>query len=307
MQRRNVDNFQVAAISRRSGKLGKLHTLHAGIWLPKAGRPDLPGQPEPAPKSSIGTAGSARPRIRPYNQTYVRGQWRHYDGFSAGWGLHDWASHTVNLCQWAVDADDTAPVEYWTENDQLCARYANGVKLVMRLAGFNNEGDWLGLGSCPVRFEGDAGWVEAGDNGQLALSDPSLLEPVPCPPKCRASIRSKHIREFLDCVKSRGKPPATPRSPATAKSPAMRRPSVGNSAASCSLITAKNASSMPRMPTRSAPVPRRAPFQFHAWPRLPDPLLLPYRGADFRLGNALQPEHCGARTCRRNRASQVPP
>ena len=41
------------------------------------------------------------------------------------------------------------------------ARYANGVKLVLR-----NDG-WLPLGSCPVRFEGDAGWVETGDSGKL--------------------------------------------------------------------------------------------------------------------------------------------
>ncbi|MFU8847605.1 MAG: hypothetical protein ACNA77_02660 [Opitutales bacterium] len=30
------------------------------------------------------------------------------------------------------------------------ATYANGVKLVMRLAGWDKEGGWLGLGSCPV-------------------------------------------------------------------------------------------------------------------------------------------------------------
>jgi hypothetical protein len=65
-------------------------------------------------------------------------------------------------------------VEYWFENDQLLRRYANGLKLVMRLAGFKKEGGWLGLGSCPVRFIGDNGWVEAGDNSKIAYSDDAL-------------------------------------------------------------------------------------------------------------------------------------
>jgi hypothetical protein len=29
-----------------------------------------------------------------------------------GGGVCPWGSHTVDLCQWANSADDTAPVEY---------------------------------------------------------------------------------------------------------------------------------------------------------------------------------------------------
>ena len=43
----------------------------------------------------------------------------------------------------------------------------------VRLSGFGNEGDWLGLGSCPVRFEGDKGWVAVGDHGKIVTSDPA--------------------------------------------------------------------------------------------------------------------------------------
>jgi hypothetical protein len=79
------------------------------------------------------------------------------------------------------------------------------VKLVMRLAGFKDEGGWLGLGSCPVRYEGDAGWVEAGDNGRLALSDPAILTGK-MPPEMAGVDPSRHVRDFLDCVKSRSQP-----------------------------------------------------------------------------------------------------
>ena len=69
-----------------------------------------------------------------------------------GGGVLEWGSHCVDLCQWAADADSTAPVEYNPPvNGELVARYADGVELIIR-----NEG-WLPLGSCPVRFEGDDG------------------------------------------------------------------------------------------------------------------------------------------------------
>jgi hypothetical protein len=79
------------------------------------------------------------------------------------------------------------------------------VKLVMRLSGFNNEGNWLNLGSCPVRFEGDEGWVEAGDSGKIVTSSPKLLEGG-APAEMAGTDPSKNVRDFLDCVKSRGKP-----------------------------------------------------------------------------------------------------
>jgi hypothetical protein len=121
-------------------------------------------------------------------------------GGMVGGGVLEWGSHCVDLCQWANDADATAPVEYFpVEDGQATARYANGVKLVMR-----NDG-WLPLGSCPVRFEGDTGWVEAGDSGKLALSSPALLAG-----RRVAEIggypATFHVRDFLDCVKSRGLP-----------------------------------------------------------------------------------------------------
>jgi hypothetical protein len=85
------------------------------------------------------------------------------------------------------------------ENGQLAAHYANGVKLVLR-----NDG-WLPLGSCPVRFEGDAGWVEAGDSGKLVLSSPALLAGRKVA-EIGGYPATYHVRDFLNCVKSRGKP-----------------------------------------------------------------------------------------------------
>ncbi len=102
----------------------------------------------------------------------------------------------MDLCQWANDADNTAPVEYEPTSNQLHARYANGVKLVMR------DDGWLPLGSCPVRFEGDTGWVETGDDGEIVSSSPALLAGMGA--KISGYPADFHVRNFLDCVKSRG-------------------------------------------------------------------------------------------------------
>jgi hypothetical protein len=116
-----------------------------------------------------------------------------------GGGVLEWGSHCVDLCQWANRAEDTVPVEYSPIVDgRADALYANGVKLVMR------EDAWLPLGSCPVRFEGDEGWVETGDSGRLEVSSPSLLA-GPAAETIRQT-RISHVRDFLNCVKSRGKP-----------------------------------------------------------------------------------------------------
>lgn len=122
---------------------------------------------------------------------------------SRGAGLPEWGAHTIDLCQWAFGADGTSPVEFETKGDEIHGRYASGVKLVLRLAGFNGEGGWKVPGTCPVRFEGEEGWVETADFGKIATSKPSLLEGMPVV-EMAGTDPIKHVREFLDCIKSRG-------------------------------------------------------------------------------------------------------
>jgi hypothetical protein len=94
------------------------------------------------------------------------------------------------------------PVEYNPPKDgRLVARYAKGVELIIRETG------WLPLGSCPVRFEGETGWVEAGDSGKIVLSSPTLLAG-----RTVAEIdgypATFHVRDFLDCMRTRSQPKA---------------------------------------------------------------------------------------------------
>jgi predicted dehydrogenase len=201
-QRRSIGNFQFAVNLARSGKLGRLRTLHASIYKLRVLYDYLPAQPVPGPDVVDWDRWLGPSPWRPYNHRYVQGGWRGYYDFDSGATLLDWGAHTVDLCQWANGADGTMPITYEPDGGTIHARYANGVKLVMRLGGFQGEGQWLGLGTCPVRFEGDEGWVETGDSGGIKCHPESLLAG-----RNRAAeigtYPARHTRNFLDCVKSR--------------------------------------------------------------------------------------------------------
>lgn len=196
-QRRSLPNFMFAIDLARRGRLGKLETLHAhpgGLGTTMSGWAQA--EPEP-PKDEVDWDLWLGPAAwRPYSKRLLDGFNFEKGGGMVGGGCLEWGSHCVDLCQWANDADDTAPVEYEPKDGQLHARYPNGTKLILR-----NEG-WLPLGSCPVRFEGDKGWVETADNGDLVASSPSLLEGKGA--KIGGYPADFHVRDFLDGVKTRG-------------------------------------------------------------------------------------------------------
>jgi len=204
-QRRSNGNFQFAAHLAQTGKLGKLKTLHASIYKLRTDHSWLPAEPEPPKEVCDWNRWLGPAPWRPYNKRYVSGGWRGYFDFDSGATLLDWGAHTVDLCQWANDSDDTMPVTYTPESDgnTITAMYANGVRLVLRHGGFRGEGNWLGLGTCPVRYEGSEGWVETGDSGGIALEPKSLMGERGR--YLRGTDPAGHARNFLDCVKSRAK------------------------------------------------------------------------------------------------------
>jgi len=204
-QRRSIPHFLFAVELARRGKLGKLQAVHAhptawGMGIESSGW--AAAQPEPSKQELDWDLYLGPAAWRPFNRKFLAGGEFEKGGGMVGGGVLEWGSHCVDLCQWAADADDTAPVEYSPyEQGQAVARYANGVKLVIRKDG------WLPLGSCPVRFEGDTGWVEAGDSGKLVLSSPGLLAGRKVA-EIGGFPATFHIRDFLNCVKSRGLPRA---------------------------------------------------------------------------------------------------
>ena len=203
-QRRNLPHFAFACELARTGKLGKLKKVYAhpaGMqalmsgWLIPESEPD---------KDVVDWDMYLGPAAwRPYNKELLDGfnfeKGGGFVGAFRGGGVLEWGSHCVDLCQWAVD-DCLPPVEYNApENGELMARYENGTQLIFRETG------WIPLGSCPVRFEGETGWVEAGDSGKMVLSSPELLAGQDVA-EIGGYPATFHVRDFLDCVKTRRQP-----------------------------------------------------------------------------------------------------
>ena len=199
-QRRNLPHFAFACELARTGKLGKLKKVFAH---PAGMQAMMSGWliPETEPNKDVVDwdlyLGAAA--WRPFNAKQLDGFNFEKGGGLVGGGVLEWGSHCVDLCQWAV-GDCPAPIQYNAPKDgELVAKYESGVELIFR------EKGWIPLGSCPVRFEGETGWVEAGDSGKLVLSSPELLAG-----RAVAEIdgypATFHVRDFLDCVKSRSQP-----------------------------------------------------------------------------------------------------
>src|SRR5689334_928116 len=215
-QRKNQFAFEFAVGLARSGKLGRLLAVHAdtaiGLGTVDAGGHSWwPAQsPEPDPRVLDWDKWLGPCLWRPWNAAYPdRGRGEFWD-FHAG--LLEWASHTVAMAQWAADMEHTQPVEYIPEGPTfrgdglierytIRCRYTNGVQLILR------NHSWGGLGSCSNRFEGTEGWVEVGDSGRIEVSD-NLKSLVPKRQGTRYDPTAEHIREFIQCIRSRTPPRA---------------------------------------------------------------------------------------------------
>ena len=231
-QRRSVPNFIQAVKMAQDGTLGELKTLYASAYTPKLRTEWLPRQATPDAKICDWNLWLGPAPWRPYNEKYVQGDWRGYWDFDSGARLLDWCAHTVDLCQWANQADDTMPIEYESSEEGISCKYANGVNLFidfLKEPFGNRDPHYITrLGTCPVRFEGTNGSVETGDNGEIVVKPKELANGIAQSKRVRGLDVGAHARNFFDSVKSR--------EPAVCNSTVMRRSHIASHAAALSWI-----------------------------------------------------------------------
>ncbi|HEX4144123.1 MAG TPA: Gfo/Idh/MocA family oxidoreductase [Pirellulales bacterium] len=212
-QRRSVPNFQKAIELVHNGKLGKLQTMHASVYVPVLDNSWLPSQRLPDREVVDWNLWLGPAAWRPFNQTYCDGKWRGQWDFDSGAKLLDWGAHTLDLCQWANRADDTMPIEYEPTEQNIVCTYANGVKLILDFLKepFKDRGPQFitRLGTCPVRFVGDEGSVETGDSGEIVVTPESLQSDLPeATKRVKGLDVTAHARNFFDCIRTRSAPVA---------------------------------------------------------------------------------------------------
>ena len=224
-QRASERNFVIAGELLRTGMLGEVKTLHAHLgYLPNFPRVNkiVPGMPEP-PKENLDWdlwLGSAP--WRDYNSAYLRPWpvpgWYTQRDFAAG--IAQWGSHTILQSQLDLGLGETSAVEYeytdnlssnaghspWNRGEEvsggMTVRFANGVKLIGSLTGWR--------GSCGVRYLGSEGTVATADRyAKPDVSSPHFegeFNKLVQDYTIRNQRSLNHVRDFLDCVRSRRTP-----------------------------------------------------------------------------------------------------
>ena len=204
---RSIRTFHRACELVRNGRIGRLHTIRAGVPKGDTSCPPQPAMPVPEELDYELWLGPApwKPytlrRVQP-RRDYSRPGWMRCSDTCLGM-ITNWGAHLVDIAQWANGTERTGPVEvegrghYPTDglwdvllDFEVRYRYANGVRMTYRTE------------SPYVRFEGTEGWVQASYGpGGLTGEPASALGSVIGPGELRLPLKSEK-RDFLDCVKS---------------------------------------------------------------------------------------------------------
>jgi len=215
-QQRSGRNFRLACELALNGKLGKLHTIN--VWSPgsrQAGDPT----PVPVPEWLDYRMWLGPAPYKPYTKDRcVNNIWWHVSdyalGFIAGWGIHP-----VDIALWGGGDKLTGPItlegkgKWPTQGVCDCAmnwdivlKYAGGV--TMNFTGWPTREDfkqrYTNVTSHGTAFEGSDGWVHV-HRGGIYASSPEILKAEFGPNDKRLINSNHHVRNLLDCVKTRAK------------------------------------------------------------------------------------------------------
>jgi hypothetical protein len=147
--------------------------------------------------------------LAPYHKDRCLYRFRFNYDYSGG-QVTNFGAHSNDMAQWALDADDTGPVEVElleakflppgslfnaATETKFRMRYANGVELVCQL-------DKSQVGA---RFEGSEGMIQVGYGGVFTEPE-SLKSSIIGLDDNRLDAGVAHVRNFLDCIRSRRDP-----------------------------------------------------------------------------------------------------
>ncbi|MHC4403836.1 MAG: Gfo/Idh/MocA family protein [Planctomycetota bacterium] len=201
----------------RNGRLGKIREV-IGHNYPSPWECALPGQPVPQGLDWDMWCGPAE--VVPYHVDLYTPRrnpgWISFRPYSGG-EMTGWGAHGLDQIQWALDMDESGPVEIWTEGDKhnpptysepesrargekICRvpmihyRYANGVTLKL-----DNGNPGGGI------FIGDQGKIEI-FRGRVTSNPAELVEEPIKDSDIRLYKSDNHMQNWLDCIKSRKRP-----------------------------------------------------------------------------------------------------
>lgn len=184
----------------RSGRIGKVLTVHVGVGAPS--KPcDLSEEPMEPGLDWDRWLGPAP--MRPYNSILSpRGvhthypKWREYREYSGGY-MTDFGAHHFDIAQWGLAADQTNPVKVIPPThgaDPVGCKlvYANGIEMIHG----GPEG---------VTFIGTRGLIRVTRDNLVSVPDQILKEPLGENDE-KLPRAASHHGNWLECIRTRQRP-----------------------------------------------------------------------------------------------------
>lgn len=205
-QQRSADNFRLACELVRSGRLGKIHTVRAGISKVNFAGPAIPDS-DPPPELDYEFWLGPAPQ-RPYNKLRVHYNFRFFWDYSGG-QMTNWGAHHLDIAQWGLGMDESGPISAeatkptvynkngWFEVPEFCEityKYANGVTLVC------GQGERGG-----TTFEGEKGTIYV-NRGRLESKPAEIIKEPIKDSDVHLYVSKNHHQNWLECIRSRKLP-----------------------------------------------------------------------------------------------------
>jgi len=203
-QQRSDRRFRLASELVRNGRIGRLHTINVGI--PDNNKTCEPTwEPQPVPEGFdynmwLGPAPWAE-----YHEQRCHYTFRFILDYSGG-QVTNFGAHNLDIAQWALDMDDSGPIEISGNGEfsksglfttatkvHFECLYENGVRLTCRTGRFG------------IYFEGSAGTIYV-DRKEIRSVPADILEKGLGENNTRLYESNDHVGNFLECMRTREQP-----------------------------------------------------------------------------------------------------
>lgn len=198
---RSWPEFRQAVEIIRNGFIGEIKSIKVNVGPPPVAY-DLPEESLPDGLDWNKWLGpnqfkSFNTELAPPISKDVYPNWRKYKEFGGG-GVTDWGAHMFDIAQWALDMDESGPVEIFgpdADHPVLTYKYNNGIIMTHEKWEWNNA----------VLFVGTAGELRIA-RGKLETS-PASVKDIIIGDKHKHVYKSEnHYKDFLSAMRNRTKP-----------------------------------------------------------------------------------------------------
>ena len=198
---RSWKEFRQAVELIRNGFIGEIKSIKVNVGPPPVAY-DL--AEEPIPDGLDWNKWLGPNEFKPFNAELappitkdVYPNWRKYKEFGGG-GMTDWGAHMFDIAQWALDMDESGPVEIFApdaDHPVLTYKYKNGIIMTHEKWEWNNA----------VLFAGTEGELRIA-RGRLETTPASVKDITIGDTHKHVYKSENHYKDFLNAMRTRTKP-----------------------------------------------------------------------------------------------------